>query len=174
MDGSTHPMPMYLRTTAEPLKGSTRLANDIMRYPGPLQNRIGGTKRAADVPGDRTFMVQATLMLGFSAGALTLPPPGSDGRPDLGAMPAIELGWLTHDADRVRLRDATRLALQLAESPAMSRVLEGPINPAEDVVNGRSPDDAIDAWVAKHVVSSQHASSTCRMGADGEIGRAHV
>ena len=36
------------------------------------------------------------------------------------------------------------------------------------MVNGRSPDDAIDAWVAKHVVSSQHASSTCRMGADGD------
>ncbi len=50
MDGSTHPMPMYLRTTAEPLKGSTRLANDIMLYPGPLQSRIGGTKRARGRP----------------------------------------------------------------------------------------------------------------------------
>ena len=165
MDGSAHPMPMYLRYTAEPATGTDALANDIVLFPGPLQSRSSEVDRPVHlIPGDRTFMIQATLMLGLSAGALTLPPPKPDGTPDDEAMPVIEMGWLTHDADRVRLRDATRLALQLAESQEMSGILEGPIDPTVDVVDSQSPDGVIDAWMASRVVSSQHPTSTCRMG----------
>jgi choline dehydrogenase len=109
-------------------------------------------------------MIQATLMLELSAGAVMLAPPKLDGTPDIEAMPVIEMGWLTHEADRFRLRDAMRLSLQLAESAEMSMVIERPIAPAADEVNSESADAVFDSWIASHVVSSQHQTSTCRMG----------
>lgn len=126
-----------------------------------------GFARAGSAPtsaGDRTFMIQATLMLGLSAGTVTLAPPKLDGTPDVEAMPVIEMGWLTHEADRIRLRDAMRLSLQLAESAEMSTVIERPIAPAADEVNSESADSVFDSWIASNVVSSQHQTSTCRMG----------
>lgn len=161
MDGSSYPMPLYLRYTAEPAAETAALANDLMLYPGPLQSRAGSAPTSA---GDRTFMIQATLMLGLSAGTVTLAPPKPDGTPDVEAMPVIEMGWLTHEADRIRLRDAMRLSLQLAESAEMSTVIERPIAPAADEVNSESADSVFDSWIASNVVSSQHQTSTCRMG----------
>ena len=161
MDGSAYPMPLYLRYTAEPAAGTTAFANDLLLYPGPLQSRAGSAPTSA---GDRTFMIQATLMLGLSAGAVTLAPPKPEGTPDTAAMPVIEMGWLAHETDRIRLREATRLSLQLAESAEMSTVIERPIAPATDEVDSESADAVFDSWIASNVVSSQHQTSTCRMG----------
>ena len=166
VDGSAHPMPMYLRYTAEPSGGMAPLANDMLFYLGPMQSQVGEAERlnGHNSAGNRMFVLIPTLMLELSDGTLTLPPARADGLPDLHAMPVIEMGWLAQEADRIRLREALRLALRLTESPEMARVLEGPISPPSDELTSASSDEAIDAWVANNVITSHHQSSSCRMG----------
>ena len=170
VDGSAHPMPMHLRYTAEPIEGMQPLANDMLFYLGPMQSQVGERERlnGHNSAGNRMFILIPTLMLELGAGHLGLPPAGPDGAPDLTTMPVIEMGWLEHEADRVRLREAVRLALRLTGSDEMRRVLEGPISPAADELTSASPDAAIDAWVARNVITSHHQSSSCRMGDPGD------
>ena len=132
-----------------------------------MQNKVGDTtERLAghNSAGRDLFIIIPTLMLELGAGSLTLPPPAADGSPDLAAMPVIEMGWLADEADRVRLRDALRLALRLAASDEMAEIIDAPIVPTPDVLTAESSDAEIDAWVAANVITSHHQSSTCRMG----------
>ena len=169
VDGSAHPMPMYLRYTATLSEGASSdvaLANDMLFYLGPMQSRVGDEERldGHHSAGHRLFIIIPTLMLELSAGELTMPSPRPDGSADLDAMPRIEMHWLEHPADVHRLRDGLRLALELAGSPAMATVLEGPVVPGIDEVTAASSDAALDDWVARHVITSHHQSSSCRMG----------
>lgn len=165
-DATAHPMPMHLRYTAVPCTGMAPLVNDMLIYLGPMQSAVGEQVRLAghNSSGNRVMIMIPTLMLELSVGSLALPAPAPGGQPDLRAMPVIEMGWLSHPADRVRLREALRLALTLAASKEMAAVLEGPISPRADEVTHASPDAALDRWVARHVITSHHQSSTCRMG----------
>ncbi len=86
-------------------------------------------------------------MLELGKGQLSMPDPTADGQPDMESMPVIEMGWLADEADRVRLREALRLALRLAASEEMAAVLEGPIEPLPEVVTADSSDEDIDRWV---------------------------
>lgn len=166
IDGSAHPMPMHLRYTAEPPPGMEPLLNDMLMYLGPAQSQVGETERlnGHNSAGNRVFIMIPTLMLELSAGSLTLPPALPDARPDMQSMPVIEMGWLDHPSDRVRLREAVRLALRLMGSAEMAKVIEGPIAPAPEEVNADSTDAAIDHWVATNAITSHHQSSTCRIG----------
>ena len=166
VDGSAHPMPMYLRYTADALDGMEPMRNDMLFFLGPLQSQVGEVERLAghNSSGHRVFVIIPTLMLELSAGTLKMPAPSADGAPHMEAMPVIEMGWLEHPADRIRLREGLRLALRLAASTEMATVLEGPIVPAEDEVTAESSDEALDDWVERHVITSHHQSSSCRMG----------
>ena len=86
-------------------------------------------------------------MLELGKGQLSMPDPTPDGQPNMESMPVIEMGWLADEADRVRLREALRLALRLAASEEMAAVLEGPIEPLPEVVTADSSDEDIDRWV---------------------------
>ena len=166
VDGSAHPMPMYLRYTADSHDGTVPVKNDMLFYLGPMQSQAGDDERlnGHNSAGHRIFIIIPTLMLELSAGSLTMPPPRADGTPNLDAMPMIEMGWLQHAADRVRLRDSLRLALQLASSREMQTVLAGPVVPASEELDADASAEALDAWVAAHIVTSHHQSSSCRMG----------
>jgi choline dehydrogenase len=166
VDGSAHPMPMHLRYTAVPLEGEQPVRNDMLIYLGPMQSQVGEEERlnGHNSAGNRVFIMIPSLMLEFSAGTLKMPPPNMDGTPAMEAMPVIEMGWLEHPADRVRLREAVRLSLRLAGSREMATVLEGPIVPAADELTEDSSDQDVDVWVARHVATSHHQSSSCRMG----------
>ena len=166
VDGSAHPMPMYLRYTAEPEPGAPRMENDMLFYLGPIQSEVGEVERlnGHNTAGHLLFVIIPTLMLELSAGTLTLPPANEDGTPDLEAMPIIEMHWLEHPRDLARLRDGLRLALKLAASDEMANVIEAPIVPDVDEVTAESTDDELAAWVLRRAVTSHHQSSSCRMG----------
>ena len=127
---------------------------------GDPTERLAGHSSA----GRDLFMIIPTLMLELGRGSLALPPPTANGSPNMTSMPVIEMGWLTDEADRVRLRDATRLALRLAASEEMAKVIDAPIVPKQEDLTADSSDMEIDAWVAANVITSHHQSSTCRMG----------
>ena len=166
VDGSAHPMPMYLRYTADAAEGMQPIKNDMLFYLGPMQSKYGEDVRLAghNSSGHLLFVIIPTLMLELSVGSLKMPPPHADGTPNFDAMPVIEMGWLEHPADRDRLRDGLRLALRLAASAEMATVLEAPIVPAAEELTANSSDEILDAWVQTHVITSHHQSSSCRMG----------
>ena len=93
-----------------------------------MQSQVGDEERlnGHNSSGIRMFVIIPTLMLGLNSGSLTMPPPTADGAPNMQAMPVLEMGWLKHPADRVRLRDALRLALKLAAAKEMASVIEEP------------------------------------------------
>ncbi len=171
-DGSAHPMPMYLRYTADVPAGVEPMRNDMLLYVGPLQSTAGEKVRFSghSSSGDRVFVIIPTLMLELCAGTLRMPAPKGDGTPDMQAMPVIEMGWLEDPVDRVRLRDGVRLALRLAASKEMAGVIESQIVPATEQLTADSSDEEIDRWVAAHVVTSHHQSSSCRMGDPSDPG----
>ena len=166
VDGSAHPMPMYLRYTADVPDGVEPIPNDMLFYLGPVQSAVGEKERLAghNSAGHLVFVIIPTLMLELSSGSLRMPPARADGSADLDAMPVIEMNWLDHPADLIRMRDGLRLALRLAASQEMAAVIAGPIVPSADEVTEHSTDEELEAWVARHVITSHHQSSTCRMG----------
>lgn len=168
-DGSAHPMPMYLRYTAEPIEDEPEVTNDMLFYVGPLQSQVGEAEHLSGHhgTGNRMFVTIPSLMLELSSGTLRMPPAHQDGSPDMEGMPVIEMDWLQHSSDRIRLRQGVRLALDLAQSKEMSAVLENPVEiilPDSFSLQIDSTDEEIDAWVATHVTTSHHQSSTCRIG----------
>lgn len=76
-------------------------------------------------------------------------------------LPRIDFHYLEHEHDRVRIREAARLVLELADRPAL-KLLRGARLDLDDVDVG--DDRELDAWIAESLDSAMHTSGTCRMG----------
>lgn len=77
-------------------------------------------------------------------------------------LPKIEFRYLEHQDDRVRVREAVRLILELADQPALKPLRGARLDLGDVEV---SNDEALDAWVAESLDSAMHTSGTCRMSA---------
>ena len=80
-------------------------------------------------------------------------------------QPFLDYNYLQEESDRVRLRDSVRLCLQLAEHPDFQAIIQERTEPPADAA---ASDDALDAWIAREVTTSQHISGTCKMGPDSD------
>ena len=80
-------------------------------------------------------------------------------------QPFLDYNYLKEESDRVRLRDSVRLCLQLAEHSEFQAMIQERTEPPADAVVS---DEALDAWIAREVTTSQHISGTCKMGPDSD------
>jgi choline dehydrogenase-like flavoprotein len=80
-------------------------------------------------------------------------------------QPFLDYNYLKEESDRVRLRDSVRLCMQLSEHPEFQTLIQECIEPPADAL---ASDDALDAWIAREVTTSQHISGTCKMGPDSD------
>ncbi|CAB4873151.1 unannotated protein [freshwater metagenome] len=84
--------------------------------------------------------------------------------------PAVQFHMLSDERDRVRLREAVRHMVRLAESDAFVQICTAAYIDAVGTPIAALPDDdrALDQWLVANVADYVHASSSCRMGPDGD------
>ena len=91
----------------------------------------------------------------YSEGRLTLT--SADPR----VQPHLDFRCLSDGRDTARLRDAVRRSVQIFEHQAFAGLLAGRVSPTDDDL---ASDEALDAWLHRHVGIAGHISVTCRMG----------
>jgi choline dehydrogenase len=74
--------------------------------------------------------------------------------------PTIRFNYMSHPDDWTEMRACVRLTREIFAQKAFDPYRSREIQPGEDVTS----DEAIDAFVARHVESAYHPSGTCRMG----------
>lgn len=75
--------------------------------------------------------------------------------------PILEYRYLEDSWDLERMREGTRLAIQLASTPPLKGLFESWTDPVlEDVKS----EDALDDWILRNVSTPHHSSGTCKMG----------
>lgn len=80
-------------------------------------------------------------------------------------QPEIRFRFLEEPDDRARLRDAVRLALDLAGHAALRPWTARRLAPPPDAIES---DHALEAWLLRTVRNSQHPCGTCRMGQESD------
>jgi choline dehydrogenase len=78
--------------------------------------------------------------------------------------PSIRFNYMSHPDDWTEMRACVRLTREIFAQKAFDPYRSREIQPGEDVTS----DEAIDAFVARHVESAYHPSGTCRMGSPSE------
>ncbi len=117
---------------------------------------IGGSPRLLALAGGPVVAVlRAALMLPRSSGRLRLA--GVDPL----VPPVVDLNYLDDPRDRVRLRQATRMAWRLARSSPMAQHSDGVVALDEDTV---ASDDRLDSYMHAQIGTYCHALGTARMG----------
>lgn len=112
------------------------------------------------LPGDRRrAALLPALMSVASLGGVTLPDPDGE--------PVVELGQLTHTADRSGLVAVWREACALLDHPAMRSVVAEAS--ADDTGTPLAQiaafgDDRLADWLGEHLTGYYHLSGSCRMG----------
>ena len=140
-----------LQLSARYTATDSELRGDMMLYPNSI---VAGAE-----PGTRDFRIEAVNNLQLSSGALRLR--SSD--PDV--APEIDLRLLAETRDRDRLVDAIERSLALADTPPLREILERVVLPDPAVLADRA---ALEAHVERTVMTGQHISSSCRMGAEND------
>lgn len=79
---------------------------------------------------------------------------------DAREAPAIRFNYLSHPEDWSEMRSCVRLTREIFAQDAFAPFRGREIQPGADIVS----DDAIDAFIARHVESAYHPCGTCRMG----------
>lgn len=102
------------------------------------------------------FFANIFQMRPQSAGTLRL------ASPDPLAAPLIDPNYLSAEADRIALREGTRVLRRIFAAPAFEPWRGAELSPGPGVES----DDEIDAWVRSIAESVFHPVGTCRMGAD--------
>jgi choline dehydrogenase len=74
--------------------------------------------------------------------------------------PTIRFNYMSHPDDWTEMRACVRLTREIFAQEAFDPYRSREIQPGADVTT----DEAIDAFVARHVESAYHPSGTCRMG----------
>lgn len=123
---------------------------------------IGGSPQLLALAGGPVVAVlRAALMLPRSSGRLRL------ASVDPLAAPVVALNYLDDPHDRVRMRQATRMAWRLARSAPMAQHSDGVVALDEDTVTS---DDRLDGYMRAQIGTYCHALGTARMGADHDPG----
>jgi choline dehydrogenase-like flavoprotein len=99
--------------------------------------------------------ITCMIMQGASRGEIRL------ASNDPGANPELLYHFLDDEADRVRMREATRLAACLVTNDAYRELGTERIAPTDHELD---TDAALDRFLLAHVGASIHMASTCRMG----------
>ena len=160
------PDQVCLRWTA---RGSD-LVNDMILFATPFD--IGISDGRSEKPtGELGLRWRCRVNLAYGAGELRL------GSSDPEVQPLLNYNFLSDERDVVRLREAVKLAMKMAESPAFNGILGELIEPT--TVDMES-DDKLDTWMKRQVQTGHHISGTCKMGLEGapmavvdQYGRVH-
>ncbi|NYJ05049.1 mycofactocin dehydrogenase MftG [Petropleomorpha daqingensis] len=83
------------------------------------------------------------------------------------ALPRIEQRYLTEEADRRRLREGVRLAVELLRSAPLAPLVARRGGPPDDVL---TDDGALDDWLRRSIGTAVHLAGSARMGPDGDAG----
>jgi choline dehydrogenase-like flavoprotein len=83
------------------------------------------------------------------------------------AVPLIEQRYLTEEADRRRLREGVRLAVELLRSPSVAPLVARRGGPPDDVLDD---DAALDSWLRRSIGTAVHLAGSARMGPDADPG----
>ena len=143
-----------LRYTVE----GSHLSNDMQISPTLLTSE----HRPAhiEINDDGNYIgISPALQLELSAGELRL----SSADPNV--QPLLNYGYFTDPFDLERMRNATRVAIQLGEYPAFKDLLIERISPTDEEL---ASDDALDEWLMRNTGTSHHVSCTCKMGSTSD------
>lgn len=128
------------------------IRNDMQLMPSWFTDPRGYTYADADPLGVRFV---AILEKALSAGEIRL------ASADPHVQPALDYRLLSHPVDVERMRQAVRLAVQLAQSPAFQGIITERIAPTDADL---ASDEALDRWLLANVSTAHHLAGTCKMG----------
>jgi choline dehydrogenase len=127
------------------------LRGDMMLYPNSLVPGVDA--------GSRIFRIEAVNNLQLSWGSLRLRSSDPDEQPE------IDLDLLSVSRDVDRLVDAVERSIALGETSAMREVVDRLVLPSPEDLEGV---DGLPGYVERTIMTGQHISSSCRMGADAD------
>lgn len=159
-----------LKPEARAASLDTRHTNCCVRYSSGLENSgandmifIAFNLLGATSDHYRYGYIWASVYQSFSRGRLVITSPDPD------AHPEIRFRMLSDPRDLIRMRDAIRRLLELAQHPAIHAIADSVhLGRAPDLANDGSPAVPADQWMLDHCFDVQHAAGTCRMGATGD------
>lgn len=128
------------------------IRNDMQLMPSWFTDPRGYTYADADPLGVRFV---AILEKALGSGAIRL------ASADPHVQPALDYRLLSHPVDVERMRQAVRLAVRLAESPAFQGLITDRIAPTDADL---ASDAALDRWLLANVSTAHHLAGTCKMG----------
>ena len=177
-----HPMtPMLLNPTPGTVDPDRPLAQTLLRYTsetGEFNDMqvyllghilVGPEARFGAWVGESAENLEAGWVFGIAPGVQL---PNSYGSVTLASAdytdhPTIDLKFDENEADRVRLREGTRIAWKLAQSEAMAPYHTGALDITQDIIDD---DDKLDKWIHSAATSMAHPTCTCPMGPDPSEG----
>ena len=136
----------FLRYTA---KGSTT-RNDMQLQPSSFSMPYGG-----DLMEGEAVRLSPILELARGSGEITLT------STDPHVQPYLDYQFLMDPWDRERMRDGVRLCIRLLEHEAFKDIITGRLTPTDEDL---ASDEALDDWMLRTVVTTQHIAGTCKMG----------
>jgi choline dehydrogenase len=159
-----HPLPMPPGPL--PLQGVLHATSTGSAVPGDLEvlpwltpfSRITGGSTAAH---EDELVVGVGLQRADSRGRLSL-----DGADPL-RQARLAYGYLATEADRRRLREGVRLAVELLRTRSLGGFVAGRTDLPDDVL---ASDPELDGWVRAHLTTAIHLAGTARMGPEGDPG----
>ena len=130
------------------------LRNDMLTIVAGYATREGYYRPSTTAPVG--FSVVPQLYLAAGSGRVRL----RSGDP--GVLPVLDYNYLAEAADRERLREGVRIAVDLLEHAGFRTLDAQRLSPTDGDLRS---DAALDDWLLRTVATSHHSSSTCRMGA---------
>ena len=76
-------------------------------------------------------------------------------------QPYLDFNLLDHEEDMRRYRQGIRMLVDLENHPAMKKLIDHRLEPADDDLES---DEALDQWIRKNVGTGHHVSCTAKMG----------
>jgi choline dehydrogenase len=120
---------------------------------------VMGLGEGGKLPAHRRIEMMVALLLPVGSGELRLT------SRDPQAQPFLDYNYLADPFDRQRLRAGVRLALTVAEHPALKEFIGPRLEPADADL---ASDAAVDEWLLRQVTTYSHISGTCKMGPDSD------
>jgi choline dehydrogenase len=172
-----HPAVPGMWSASEDVESSAGPGHERQRLPASRVQAGALLRTTTDAPAPDIQLILTVIRTGPDGS--TLPQPMVVGAPlllaphsrgtvrlasaDPGAPPLVDPAYLADHRDRDVLRSGLSwIRDRLFDEPALRAVLGPPTMPAPGVVTR----DALDAYLAEQVVSTNHPAGTCRMGTD--------
>ena len=145
-----------------PLHGVLHVTSDGATRPGDLE-LLPWLTPFSRITGARSDPSELVVGVGLQAEEAR----GRLGLDDAARAPRLEYGYLAEEADRRRLREGVRLAVELLRTSALRPFVAERTGPTDDVLRA---DDALDRWLRAHLTTAIHLCGTARMGPDTDAG----